>query len=46
MPEILLLTATSRRGLIEPTARAFSVTSPRATSTVLNPLSLAELLQL
>ena len=35
MPEILLLTATSRLGRMAPTARAFSTTGPRVTSTSL-----------
>jgi hypothetical protein len=43
MPEILLLTAISRLGRMAPMASAFSTTEPRATGTVLNPLTLLEL---
>src|SRR5262245_66319594 len=43
MPEILLLTAISRFGRIEPTASAFSTTGPRVTGTVLKALSLLEI---
>jgi hypothetical protein len=39
MPEILLLTAISRSGCMAPMARAFSVTEPLTTGTVLNPFS-------
>ena len=40
MPEILLLTAISRLGLMAPIASAFSTTAPRTTATVLKPLVL------
>src|SRR5262249_60855777 len=42
IPEILLLTEISRRGRVEPMARAFSTTGPRVTGTVFHGFSFWE----